>query len=494
MDIVVDKNQSIPMYIQIFEQIKRQIIIGELKPGYRLLPERKLATELGVNRSTILNAYNKLKAEGLVESKVGQGTVVTSVYSSEEKAAEKIPSWNQIFNSRMNAYDDSLLKKMFKITGNGNLISFAIGIANSKTSPKLSFDKLNYNNSLQHTPLAGSALLRKIICERLSKSGKICNADEVLLLSGSQQGIDLVARVLIEPGDFVIVEAPSYFLALQSFKAAGARIIEIATDQNGMKIDELIKFVKRYHPKCIYTIPNYHNPSSVCMSLENRKKLLEIAYKYEIIIVEDDAYRGLDYEDESIKSLSALDNNGYVVYLSTFSKRISPGLRLGYMVADKEMISKCTMVRQTVDLHPSTISQWLVEEYLSSGEFDKHVDEIRREYKEKRDKMQAALLKYAPGELNWVKPKGGYYFWCHLPGGVNSSSLIIETIKNGVTVMPGIPFFLSDKGEEFIRLNFTFPKIEEIDKGISIICDAVKMIQKGNSNKEDLNRDIMPIF
>lgn len=234
------------------------------------------------------------------------------------------------------------------------------------------------------------------------------------------QGIDLAARVLIEPGDIVIVEAPSYFLALQSFKAAGARVIEIPMDENGMKVASLEKYVQRYHPKCIYTIPEYQNPSSICMSLENRKKLLEIAYKYEIIIIEDNAYRELGYDDESINSISALDDNGYVIYLSTFSKRVCPGLRLGYLVADKQIVEKCSMVRQTIDVHPSTIFQWLVEEYISSGELDKHTKVICEEYREKREEMQASLLKYAPKDLKWDKPKGGYYFWCTLPRGIKS--------------------------------------------------------------------------
>lgn len=500
MEIIIEKGKKKPVYIQIYEQLKEQIISGELENKTLLPPERKLALEIGVNRTTILNAYNRLKQEELIESKVGQGTIVS--YNMNEQREIMEPEWNQFFSSRMDDLNKNMVGKLLPLLGKTDIISFALGMADPKLIPELPFDRLteSINSSkdkfiLSQTPIAGSDELRENICRYLQKEKINCSKEQVMVLSGSQQGIDLAARILIDAGDVVVVESPSYFLALNSFRAAGADIIEIPIDKYGMQLDRLEQVLKRYHPKVIYTIPDYQNPSSVSMSVERRKKLLELAYIYNVIVIEDGAYAGLDFETSKIPSLYELDTNGYVVYLRSFSKTICSGIRLGFMVAHQRIISQCCMLRQNVDIHPNNISQYLVNEFIESGKYESHLELINSIYKKKRDFMHDELLKNAPEAVTWEKSRGGYYLWCRLPDKVNASELFILCIKQGVAFMPGIPFFSGDKGERYMRLNFTTPSEEEIKIGISVICSNIKKIMnKGTKESEIDQGSFMPVY
>lgn len=498
MELYIDKNEKTSIYIQIYEQIKRQIISGELPHGYILPPERKLAVKLGVNRSTILNAYNKLKQEELIDSKVGQGTLVS--LRREEWTERMEPVWTQIFSSRLDEINNNMVEKMFPLMEKKEIISFALGMADPERIPQLPFPSLAETvymnkNLLSQTPVAGSEELRKTICRLLAQKDMVCTMDQIMIVSGSQQGIDMVSRVLIEPGDIVVVEAPTYFLALESFRAAGARIIEIPVDKDGMQIEELEQLVKRYHPKCIFTIPNYQNPSSCSMSMERRKRLLELAYCYDILILEDEAYAEIGYDHNKLPSLFELDQNGYVIQFHTFSKTICSGIRLGYMLAHKNMIAQCCFIRQSMDIHPNNISQWLVNEFIRSGAYENHVNQIRQNYMEKRDIMHNMLLCHAPEGVVWLKPEGGYYVWCRIPQEVRSSELLMLCLNEGVMFMPGIPFFAFQDGEHYMRLNFTTPTKEQIQKGIPIICSNIsKLMRKELKDVSTNQNNYLPVY
>lgn len=498
LEIVLDKESKLPIYVQIAEQIKKQILMKELLPGMKLEPERKLANELSVNRSTILNAYEKLKKEGLIVSKVGQGTVVLD--GNQRENVETKPCWNQLFSSQVKAFDSLLLKDTLPLLDPSNVISFGLGIARAEEEPKLPIYDLAKEvekdpecRALSITPIGGFLSLREILAKRLVKQGISCSSNQVIVLSGSQQGIDLAARILIEPGDIVAVEAPSYFLALQSFRAAGARIMEIPVDEEGMRMDHLELMLKRYHPKMIYTMPNYQNPSTYCMSLERRKNLIELARRHDIMILEDDAYGEFVYDDKPLPSLASMDMSGHVISLRTFSKTISPGLRLGYMVADENVIKMCCMVRQGEDVHPNSISQWLVERYLEITDLDQYIKHICKAYQKKRDLMFDALVSYAPAGMSFYRPRGGIYIWCELPKHVSAVKLLERTLKRKVSFMPGNSFFLSEEGDSYIRLNFSYPKEREIREGIRVLCEEVEILSK--VHQKELNHlDIVPMY
>lgn len=484
MKVSIDRETTTPIYMQIFEQIRRQIISGELVTGYRLPPERKLAERLDVNRSTVLNAYRELKAEGLVGSKVGNGTIVLSHLRDGQIQSNIIsqePAWNQIFNSSSMYSDSYILKDLLMLASRKDVISFATGIASPEAGPIEVFKgieeelvtKRNYKAML-HSPTEGFASFRNAICSLMHKRGVYCNADEVMVLSGSQQGIDLVARVMLDPGDIVVVEEPTFFPAIQAFKTKGARVMGIPMDDKGMRVDLLEQLLQRYKPKLIYTIPTYHNPTGIEMELERRKKLVELAYRYRVIIVEDDAYGDLCYDGCPTPMLKSMDNEGYVIYLSTFSKNVYSGLRLGWMVAHRKAVKKFTESKQIMDLHSSSLSQWVVERFITSGGLDAYIPKVCTEYRHRRDAMYDALERYAPPGLVFDKPRGGYYMWCRLPGGISAAGLVAKAAEKSIVFVPGSSFFTTGQGDDFIRLNFTFAAFKDIAVGIRRLCEAIK--------------------
>ncbi len=504
MRITINREIDTPIYMQIFEQVRRQIISGEIIPGFRLPPERKLAESLGVNRTTVLNAYRELKAEGLVGSRVGQGTIVLACLQDElTSAGDKLPepSWNQIFSIYSNGIDSHIVKDLLTLASRKDVISFATGIASPETGPIEALQGIEHElisqknyKALLHSPTEGFTSLREAICGLMQKRGVYCQFDEVMLLSGSQQGIDLTARILLDPGDIVIVEEPSFFPAIQSFKAIGARVVGIPTDDKGMRVDLLEQLLQRYRPKLIYTIPNFHNPTGAEMELERRRRLVELAYKYRVLILEDDAYGDLCYEGHTLPTLKSMDNQGYVIYLSTFSKNIYSGLRLGWMAAHKKAVIKFAAAKQIMDLHSSSLSQWIVERFIVNGGLDRHIPKICREYQVKRDTMYDALVKYAPADLIWNRPRGGYYIWCKLPMKVSASKLVAKAAERKVVFVPGTAFFTTDQGDNYIRLNFTFVALKDISEGIQRLCEAMKeLIEKYDDFEGNSNMEINPI-
>jgi 2-aminoadipate transaminase len=502
--VTIARDSKMPIYMQIFEQVRRQILSGELLPGYRLPSERKLANSLGVNRTTVLNAYSELKAEGFIGAKVGDGTVVLS-YPDEEMSVyrntSQEPAWNQLFRQYSSRFDSGLVMDLLKLASRNDVISFATGIASPETGPIQALEGIerelvvnkNYR-ALIHTPTEGLISLRQAVCMLMQKRGVYCQPDEIMMLSGSQQGIDLVARILIEPGDIVVVEEPTYFPAIQVFRTAGARVIGVPIDEKGMKVDVLEQLLHRYRPKLIYTIPTFQNPSGTQMELERRKHLVELAVKYNVIILEDDAYGDLCYEGHLLPMLKSLDNGGYVIYLSTFSKNIYSGLRLGWMVAHKKIIREFASAKQLMDLHSNSLSQWIVERFIESGSLEEHLVKVCREYKTRRDIMYDALLKYAPTDLIWNRPMGGYYIWCRLPEGVSAIKLISKAAEYKVSFVPGSPFFASGQGDDYIRLNFTYARVNEIDEGVKRLCLAMKELFAQMDNDDNgLVAEINPI-
>lgn len=490
MKVSIDRDSHTPFYMQIFGQIKRQIISGEIMPGFRLPPERKLAESLGVNRTTVLNAYRELKAEGLVGSRVGQGTVVLSPLRDEAtNVGDRVPEppWNQIFSKYAHGIDSFIVKDLLTLANRKDVISFATGIAAPDSGPiqalaGIEHDIIQQKNyrGLLHSPTEGFSTLREAICGLMQPRGVYCQHDEVMLLAGSQQGIDLTARIMLDPGDIVLVEEPSFFPAIQAFRAAGVRVVGVPMDERGMRVDMLEPILHRYRPKLIYTIPNFHNPTGSELSLERRKQLLELAYKHRVLILEDDAYADLCYEGQPLPTLKSMDSEGYVIYLSTFSKTIYSGLRLGWMVAHKKAVIKFAAAKQIMDLHSSSLSQWIVERFIVDGGLGRHIPEICKEYRIKRDAMYDALVQYAPSDAQWNRPRGGYYIWCRLPGRVSATRLLAKAAERKVVFVPGSTFYITEQGDEYVRLNFTFAPLKDIGEGVKRLCKAMKELNESN--------------
>ncbi|MCO1601706.1 PLP-dependent aminotransferase family protein [Desulfosporosinus nitroreducens] len=494
MKLHLDRSLKTPLYLQIRSQIRQLILANELPPGYRLPPERKLAASLGVNRTTVVNAYHELTADGLIQPHVGKGTIVSPAQTvqhflnrlsnldhSEVFGMPVQPiSWQNFYTSQSERMHNPVLASILDEIGEEDQISFALG------SPAGEYYPLNELNeickevmrpgnwkALEYGPTIGHYPLRQYLADWLSYRGINAQAQTILMTSGSQQGLDLLTKVFLEPGDYIVMEEPSFLGAIGVFKAAGAHILTIPLDEEGLRIDVLEQILSRHRPKFIYTLPTFQNPTGTTMSLGRRHELLRLAYQYHVPIVEDDPYSELYYENQPLPSLKSLDEHAHVIYLGTFSKMLFPGLRLGWCAAPLPVLEQLSLAKQHVDLHTSTTTQWIMTEFCNQGLLDKHLPLVRSQYKRQRDAMVTALTEFAPQGLSWTVPAGGYYLWCELPPGLKAATLLTKAAEKKVTFVPGNAFYVNSGGKDRIRLCFCRHSETTIREGIFRLCGAV---------------------
>lgn len=491
MRININRNSDTPIYLQIKNQIRDMVISGELPGDHTLPPERMLSELLNVNRTTVVKAYHELKSDGLVEAHVGRGTIVTAKPFNGRfdniRQFNPIP-WYQSFSESLDLGDNHIISDIMDINCTEDIISFSGGFPSPELYPLNDLhdiqEKLfrDYGKQLfLHSPVEGLQSLRESITSLMKSRNADVSAKDVMIVSGSQQGLDYIARVFIKPGDTVILEEPSFFGAIHIFRSAGAKVIGVPTDSHGMKTDILESLIQRYKPKFIYTLPTFQNPSGIVMSLERRYELLDLSYKYRIPIVEDDPYSDLRYDGKAVPSLKALDPYEHVIYLSTFSKVLSLGLRIGWIIAPQQVIRKFAYLKQMTDLHVNTPGQYMLSEFLSQGCYEKHLNTVLREYVIRRDLMDEALEQCRlPGVL-WEKPEGGFYIWCRVPEYVTNNRLVSKAAEKGVVYLPGEIFYPDGtQGENFMRLNFTFTDTSRIYEGVKRLMNALTEAAAGN--------------
>ena len=479
MEISIDRDSDEPIYRQVVREIQGLIHSGSLPEGFLLPPERRLAAALGVNRSTIFNAYRELKALGLVDAHVGRGTAVLKAPAPVPEAVG-VP-WRQLFRESVARSHDPIIADLLALTECEDVISFSIGLPAPELLPLDVFGEYTAElirdvgpSLLLHCPTEGHTPLRETLAQWVAARGIRARASDVLVVSGSQQGLDLVARVFIDPGDVVIVEEPTYIGALQSFRVAGAKIIGIPVDENGMRTDILASVLERERPKLIYTLPTYQNPSGAVMSIERRRHLLELASKWHVPVLEDDPYSELRYDGEPLPSLKALDDSDLVLYQSTFSKALFPGLRIGYLVVPPVVLRQLALAKQGADLHANSFSQYLVERFVREGHFTTHIEKAKTAYRRRRDRMAEALRGDPSIDLDFTLPTGGFYIWCRLPAGVEQSALLANAAARGVVFLPGRACYPTEPTENCLRLNFTHASEEEIGVGVERFLEAVR--------------------
>lgn len=505
MRISVNRNVKTPIYLQIKNQIRDMIFSNTIVEGFSLPPERKLAELLDVNRSTVIKAYQELKADGLIGSHVGKGTVVLpqifNKSSFDERHANPMP-WYQFFNETAVINNGHIISDIMEMASLKNTISFAGGIPSPDLYPVKEIEGIQAELFKNHgsdiflqSPVKGHYQLRESISHLLKNRQIEASPKEVMVLAGSQQGLDFASRVFIRPGDTVIVEEPTFLGALQLFKLVGARVIGVPIDKDGMRTDVLEPLLVKHKPKFIYVIPTFQNPSGVTMSLERRYKLLNLAYQYQIPIFEDDPYGEIRYDGISIPPLKALDRHGYVMYLSTFSKVLFPGFRVGWIVAPQQVLNKFAHLKQLTDLHVNTLSQWILDRFIRQGYYEAHIKLIRKEYAFKRKSMIDALEKYKVKDIIWYETEGGYYIWCRLPSNITQTKLIAKTSDKEVVYIPGEAFYpYGTQGETYIRLNYTFPDEKQIDEGIKRLMEAVKeVIEESTDSMKEIDYYKKPI-
>lgn len=502
MDIRIDRSNPTPIYRQITAHLREMILSGELPAGFKLPPERHLAAALRLNRTTVLNAYRELKAEGLIGAHVGRGTAVLprrfTGIDRDDDAAARLP-WEQLAGAGASR-EESSLRDLLEMTERRDMISLSIGLPARELIP---LDLVRVVQAklidavgpelLLHSPTEGVTALREAITRFVTARGISCSRAEVLVTSGSQQGLDLVVRALVEPGDLILVEEPTYFGALRVFRSAHARLAGIPMDAEGMRTDVLESHLSRSRPRLIYTLPTFQNPSGTVMSLARRRELLELAVRYQVPVLEDDPYFDLRYDGRPVPPLKALDKHGHVIYLSSFSKALFPGLRLGFLVADRQAVRRLALVKQSVDLHSNTLGQWTIQRFIDDGHYDAHLRRIRDAYRLKRDKMGEALQEESPPAVRWEIPEDGFYYWCSIPAPVQVGKLLAAAAGERVAFLPGSVCFANEPPGNFVRLNFSHPSASEIAAGVASLMKAMRQLMEGTAVSEGEWMETRPI-
>ena len=381
----------------------------------------------------------------------------------------------------------SIIRELLKLTNKPEIISFAGGLPAPQTFPSEQMAELaqriikeNSKTALQYGPTEGLPELKeqilKLLCE---EEGINASPANILVTTASQQALDIVGRSFIDPSDPILVELPSYIGGLQVFNSYGAKLMGIKADDNGLLTADLdAKLAKLRqddeHYKFIYVVPDFQNPSGVTMSAHRRMELVKISERYDVFLIEDSPYRQIRFEGTAPQTLYKMNNTGNVISLFTFSKTLAPGLRLGFILADEAIIQKMAILKQSLDLCTSSLNQLLAAEFLKSGMFRQHVQGIKTLYKSKKDLMLKTLEREMPEGVTWTKPEGGLFLWVRLPEHMNADELFYEAIKENVAYVVGSAFHCDGSGQNTMRLNFSYPSLEQIEEGIKRLAKVIK--------------------
>jgi len=467
--VEIDRKSVVPIYRQIVERLREQILTGALPQGTRLPPERSLAVTLAVNRSTIVHAYRDLAAAGLIDQRVGSGSRVAQLRPGHAEQSVVLPWWVSLPPRRAGQHPE------LAATDRSDRIAFVQGVPPAQPSPLAdlarSFARAgdDPNSVLSYGEGEGYRPLRETLAARMRLRGAKIDVRDVLVLTGSTQGLALVAQSLAEPGDEIIVEAPTYPGALQVFGIHGLRTIPIAVDEDGLRVDHLEAVLSTRRPRFIYMMPSLHNPTGVTLSEDRRERLIALALRAGVPIVEDDPYG--DLAAARCAPLVAY-NADYVIYLSSFSKTIAPSLRLGWLCAPRTVYERLLLRKQSSDLATSMYVQAGVWDYLRTA-YDVHLPRLRAELQARRTLAFAAIDEAWPASLRVARGGGGYYLWATAPRELRARALLAAAELGGASFLFGEAFFANGGGDGNFRLAITPVPRDAIAEGIRRIGAAI---------------------
>ncbi len=396
----------------------------------------------------------------------------------------KFDKWTDLYANRATLLKSSAIRDLLSVTARTDIVSLAGGTPYTrdfkveKMVSAATACMLNQGNeALQYGASEGHIGLKNHVANMMAADGIHVDHEDFIITDGSQQALDLLAKVFIDPGDVVIVEAPSYLGALNAFAGYEPKVVSIPLDDNGLRVEELESKLKELkaaglRAKFMYLVPNFHNPAGVTLSAERRRRVIELSHEYGLLLVEDNPYGRLRFEGEDIPSLRALDD--HVVYMSTFSKIFSPGIRLGWVTAPHPILEKVVFAKQSADLCSSSFTQMVVEEFLNENDLDEYLAQLVKTYRGRRDAMLAALDEFFPPEASWSRPLGGFFVWARLPEFIDTTEMLAEAINQKVAYVPGRAFFADGSGANFMRLAFCYPNEEDIHEGVKRLAGVVK--------------------
>lgn len=382
------------------------------------------------------------------------------------------------FAKRVRHMQSSAVRDILKVVNKGDVISFAGGLPDEKLFPveavRQAFDEAlsSSNKVLQYGETEGVPALKEKLAERMRQKQILRKPEHILVTSGSQQAIDLFARIMFDPRDIVLTENPTYLAALQVFQSYEVNIVPVESDDDGILEEDLEEKIIRLKPKCIYVVPTYSNPGGKVWSLERRKQLIKLAKKHHVIVFEDDPYGDIKFDEaDTVPPLASMDNNEYVVYTSTFSKTVVPAMRTGWIAGPYQIIRMMAQAKQATDLHTNSLTQHALVHLMKEFDLDEHINMLCTEYKERMQVMKA-LLDRVDG-VSYIEPRGGMFFWVNMPPQVNTTALLAEAVDKGVAFVPGAPFYVRKPEQNTLRLNFTNADPEKIETGMKKLVEVM---------------------
>ncbi|MCY9514002.1 MocR-like pyridoxine biosynthesis transcription factor PdxR [Paenibacillus apiarius] len=471
-----DRSSKQPLYQQIAAYMERRIFYGEFPPGSILPSERKFAEQINVNRSTVVQAYEELRASGMIESMVGSGTRVSKYKWGD--APKQTPDWLQYLEGgTVMQPNQSYLRAIREELDSGRrLIDFASGELSPDLSPNEAIrlllsehplhEDLGYDNPQGYVPL------RQALASYLQQyRGIRATESSILVTSGSHQSLYLITQRLLSPGDAVAIEDPSYYYSLPMFHSAGLRLFRLPVDEKGVCPEGILSLYREHNIRMIFVNPNYHNPTGRVLDPSRRERLLDICGHLGIPVVEDDPFSLTSFAGTPPPSLKSIDANSTVLYIGSLSKIVASGLRIGWMVAPQSVVNRLTDERQQMDFGLSVLPQRIAAQLLSSAHFDRHLLRLRQELSHKRNLLIDALQRDLPGEVSYTLPQGGLHLWCKIKRPVDDGRLLEEGMKRGVVFVPG-SVYGSESG--YVRLTYARTLPDEIGPGISKFAQALR--------------------
>lgn len=395
-------------------------------------------------------------------------------------------NYEKFYSDRVKPMKGSAIREMFKRMADPQIISLAGGNPASELFPGKELSEIaerilaeNPTKALQYGTTDGLPEMRECAAKRARKVNAINDGDQILIMTGANQGIDLTAKALINKGDKIIVESPSFIGSLNAFRTYECELVGVEVESDGMNVDALEKALKENdNVKFIYTIPTFQNPTGTTMSLDKRKKLIELANKYDVLVLEDNPYGDLRFSGEDLPTLKSLDTEGRVIYAGSFSKILSPGMRLGYVIGSPEILGKIEILKQVNDVHTPVLTQMMCVEFMAKYDIDEYIEKNRQLYGKKCDVMLKAIEKYFPaGKVKYTIPEGGIFMWCECPALSDITPLVDKALEKKVAIVPGSNFAIDIKApSNMFRLNFSSATVENIEEGIKRLGEALEEV------------------
>lgn len=481
----------VPLYIQLRDQIRALVHGGDLHPGERIPASRELAAQLGVHRTTVANAYAELESEGLISGHVGRGTFIRSDGVSRKISAVPHPTsvdgglrWESLFADERG---EEILSRLMQTAPRGS-ISFVMARPAAEFFPIEELRKCSNAvwrregaEILQFGPSDGYPPLKQALVTTLRAEGYEASDENLLITDGCQQALDLVCKAFLRAGDTVLLENPAYPGALAIFTGARARIlgVPVKTESGpglspGVDVSAIEAVLLQNRVKMMVLTPDFHNPTGTSLPVAERRRLLEIAARFQVPVVEDHIYARLGARSERLPSLKQLDRSNLVIQIDSFSKIAFPGMRVGWIVAPSNVIDRLRLVKQSTDLHTGHLAQAILAEYVRRGLLKRHVERTRKAYSGRLAALEQALTKHMPSGTKWTHPEGGMCVWVELPPGFDSNELLIHTRERGVLFSPGRYFYFQNPQPNTLRLGFAGVAEREIARGIATLADVLR--------------------